>query len=270
MLYESLSYLLMAWMVSAFIQAWMWIQQERTKNATSVDVVWALNIGLIALFYGIAFDRASIESRILVLTLPTLWALRLSYHLYRDRVEGAKPEDSRYAQLRRSWGQQASLNFFILYQVQAFLSCLFSIPFLCMLSIESPHFLQIVFSFLIWALAIYGESLADLQLKKFKESQPPAGLLCRRGLWSISRHPNYFFEWLVWWAYVVASPSLTRMSISLIGPALMLFLLFRVTGIPLLEERALKNKKEDFLKYKSEVPMFFPNLKKIKNIKQLF
>src|SRR5438045_1269829 len=88
-----------------------------------------------------------------------------------------------------------------------------------------------------WSYAF--EALADAQLAAFKRSAANKGRVCDTGLWRYSRHPNYFFEWLIWVAYFVFALASPGGWVAIIGPASILYLLLRVTGIPMTEEQSL-------------------------------
>ena len=79
-----------------------------------------------------------------------------------------------------------------------------------------------------------------------------------RGLWRYSRHPNYFFEWLVWIAYAMFALASPWGWISLACPAVMLYFLLRVTGIPATEAQALKSRGDDYREYQRTTSAFVP------------
>ena len=112
--------------------------------------------------------------------------------------------------------------------------------------------------------AIYGESVSDRQLAAWKADPANRGKTCRQGLWAVSRHPNYFFEWLHWMAYPVlglallGTPLAAWWPITLLGPVIMLVLLLQFTGIPYTEKQAIRSRGEDYKKYQREVSKFFP------------
>ena len=107
-------------------------------------------------------------------------------------------------------------------------------------------------------MALAGESAADRQLEAFRRDPANRGKTCRVGLWRVSRHPNYFFEWLVWVAYFVFALASPWGWVTIYCPALMLFFLFRVTGIPATEAQALKSRGEDYRQYQRTTSAFFP------------
>jgi steroid 5-alpha reductase family enzyme len=111
---------------------------------------------------------------------------------------------------------------------------------------------------LLWFIALCGETLADAQLAAFKRNPANRGAVCDRGLWRYSRHPNYFFEWLVWVAFFVFACGSPWGWISVLCPAVMLHLLLRVTGIPLTEQQALRSRGDAYRRYQQTTSAFFP------------
>jgi steroid 5-alpha reductase family enzyme len=186
------------------------------------------------------------------------WGLRLAGYLLRDRVLG-RPEDARYAELRARRSPAAALAFFPFFQAQAALAVIFSLPALLVAFNRAPGFSTLeILAVLLWLAAFAGEVIADRQLAHFKADPASRGRTCRVGLWRYSRHPNYFFEWLVWvaWAlYALASPGGV---LAFAAPALMLFFLFRVTGIPATEAQALRTRGDEYRRYQQTTSAFFP------------
>jgi steroid 5-alpha reductase family enzyme len=110
----------------------------------------------------------------------------------------------------------------------------------------------------LWLVALAGEALADRQLAAFKRQAENRGRVCAVGLWRYSRHPNYFFEWLVWVAFLVVALASPWGWVAAIGPASILYLLLRVTGIPLTEEQALRSKGDAYRDYQRTTSAFIP------------
>lgn len=248
---------LQGWLILAVIMAVLWVYQLWKEEADIVDVGWTAGLGLLAIYYALSTDGL-FARRILVAALVITWSYRLASYLFRSRVL-ASGEDGRYAALREKWGAKAQRNFFFFFQVQAVAANVFSLPFLVlMLNQEARFSIWEMLAMLLWAVAIAGETLADRQLRVFRENPDNLGVTCREGLWKYSRHPNYFFEWLHWWTYVLMGIGVSYGWLTLIGPALMLYLFLKVTGIPPTEARALKTRGEDYRDYQRSTSAFFP------------
>ena len=101
-------------------------------------------------------------------------------------------------------------------------------------------------------------SLADRQLSAFKADPANRGRTCRQGLWRWSRHPNYFFEWVHWLAYVPLAWGSSWWPATLLAPAIMLYLVTKVTGIPPTEAQSLRSRGEDYADYQRTTSAFFP------------
>jgi steroid 5-alpha reductase family enzyme len=110
----------------------------------------------------------------------------------------------------------------------------------------------------VWLIGMIGEATADAQLNAFKKNPASHGKTCRAGLWNYSRHPNYFFEWVIWLGLAVFALGSPFGFIGLLSPALILYFLLRVTGIPATEAQALRTKGEDYKNYQRTTSAFVP------------
>ncbi len=239
------------------LQALLWLVQRRTRNAGWVDVGWALGLAIMALLAA-GWGSAPAARRWLVGIAGGLHGIRLAWHL--GHLVATDPaEDGRYADLRRSWQTALDAKFFLFFQAQALLGALLGLPFLLAAWNPAPslHPLELMGAAL-WGLAWVGESLADRQLRRFKARPEARGLACRVGLWRWSRHPNYFFEWLAWVAFLLLALPAPWGWAALPLPLLMLYFLLRVTGIPATEAQALRSRPEDYAKYQRETSAFIP------------
>jgi len=231
---------------------------RRISNAGIVDIAWAGSFTLLALLYGLAAGGDPVR-RLMIAGMYALWSLRLSLYLY-GRVMGHHPvEDGRYQELRREWGAAAERRLFWFFQAQGLLAVMLAMPLLLGCLNPSPAPRPVEWAGLaLFALALGGESLADRQLARFKAAPESDGQVCQAGLWRYSRHPNYFFEWLIWcayWLFALASPWGWA---TVYCPLLMLYFLFRVTGIPATEAQALRSKGEAYREYQRTTSVFMP------------
>ena len=244
------------------LMAAVWALAVRLRNAGIVDVAWAASFAPLAVLYASSGGGAPARAW-LVAGMVTLWSVRLGWYLY-ARVMGQHPvEDSRYADLRRSWSPHANRRFFWFFQAQALAAAGFSLPFAIAAADPDPTLGVVEWAgAAVWALAFVGETVADLQLAGFRRDPRNRGRVCRAGLWNYSRHPNYFFEWLVWCGYALVALASPWGWLALACPAAMLYLLLRVTGIPALERAALERRGDEYREYQRTTSAFVPWFRK--------
>jgi steroid 5-alpha reductase family enzyme len=219
-----------------------------------VDTIWTAGLGLSALIYHSVAGLDTVRSWV-VLLLVLLWSFRLSFHLFKDRVF-AGHEDPRYKALAQHWGAQAPIKFYCLFLAQIVFIALFLFP----VSVAMQHAaagwqwydsLAIV----VAVVAMFGEALADRQLAAFRSDPKNKGGVCQNGLWRYSRHPNYFFEWLHWFAYVAFAAAAP---LAWLGPVAMYIFLRFLTGVPYAERSSLKSRGDAYRDYQSTTNAFFP------------
>jgi steroid 5-alpha reductase family enzyme len=242
----------------ALVMLAVWAVQARRRDATPVDIAWAANLGALALLYAFLAEGEPAR-RALVGLLGGLWSARLAGWLAWHRLGRGRPEDARYAALRASWGPRANRNFFWFFQAQGLLDVLLSLPFLLAASNAAHDFGPLeILGAIVAAGSICGETLADVQLDRFKKDPANRGRTCRAGLWRLSRHPNYFFEFTYWIGVALLAWSAPFGWIGVLAPALMLYLLWNVTGIPAAEAQAVRSRGADYLDYQRRTSAFVP------------
>ena len=234
----------------------LWFVQHRIHDAGVVDFGWALSLGLSALVYALMADGDPLR-RAIIATLAGIWGVRLALHLLTDRVLRG-PEDGRYEVLRKHYGRSVEHFFFLFFQGQAFSVVVLSLPFLLAANAQVPVGWLTLAGVGLWILAITGEAIADNQLRAFKADPSSRGKTCRRGLWRYSRHPNYFFEWLIWCAYALIALPAEYGWLGLLSPVIIFALVNYVTGIPPTEARAVRSRGDDYRRYQQETSPFFP------------
>ena len=252
------------WVVVALAMVVLWLIQRRTGDAGIVDVAWTGGLGVLAVYFAAAFGGGVAARRWIVALLVTIWATRLLAYLLRDRILKGE-EDGRYQTLRERWGSKAQRNLFIFFQAQAALAALLALHFLLAMSSTRPLGVWDLAGVAVWAVSILGESIADRQLERFRSDPANRGRTCRTGLWRYSRHPNYFFEWVHWLAYIPIALGASLWPASFVAPAVMLFFMTRITGIPATEAQALKSRGDDYRLYQQETSAFFPWFPKVKH-----
>ena len=235
----------------------LWLIHLPLRNAAIVDAGWAGGLALLGAIYAATGGGYPVRS-LLIAAMVALWGLRLAIFLLFTRVIG-HPEEGRYVQLRREWGGNLPLKFLLFFQFQALLCILLSTPFLLATLNRRPQLSALEYvGTALWLVAWMGEFVADSQLQSFKSNPANRGATCRLGLWRYSRHPNYFFEWLIWVAFAVFAMGSPYGYVAVFAPLLMLFFLFRVTGIPATEAQALRSKGDDYRRYQQTTSAFMP------------
>jgi steroid 5-alpha reductase family enzyme len=239
------------------VMAILWALQLRVKNASIADIGWCGGLIATVLWY-VSQANGEAERKLLVGLLAAIYAGRLGFYILSDRVIG-KGEDARYRRLRHQWGSSAGLFIFGYFQLQAVAVAAFSLPFLVVIqNPRSPFGLMELAGILIWMAAVSGEAAADRQLARFRAKPWNRDRVCRDGLWYFSRHPNYFFEWLHWWSYVVMALGAPGWPLTLIGPVGMGWALLKISGIPLAEQQALATRGEEYRQYQRTTNAFIP------------
>jgi len=235
----------------------LWLLSLRLRDASIVDVFWGLAF---ALYAGVAYavgDGASPRAP-LVLALAIAWGGRLAAHLaWRNAGKG---EDFRYQEMRRRHGERFGLtSLATVFGLQWLLSWVVSLPLQRAVSAPLPAGLGVLdaVGVALFVLGFAFESVGDWQLARFKADPANAGRVMDRGLWSWTRHPNYFGDACVWWgffAFAAATPGGVLLAAS---PALMTFLLLRVSGVALLE-RDIGKRRPDYADYVARTSAFLP------------
>lgn len=235
----------------------LWLASVRLRDVSIVDPWWSLLFLFVgwntALRSGITADKA------LLLALLSAWSLRLFGHLWL-RARG-KPEDPRYAAFRLRYGAHRYrwFSYFQVFLLQGTLALLISAPL--QLALASPAAQPTSWSDLLGtALFLAGfaiEAVADAQLQRFRNDPSLRGTVLDRGLWGWSRHPNYFGEALLWWGLWLHALDQPWGWATALAPALLTFLLVRVSGVAMLDD-LLRRTKPGYAEYLARTPAFVP------------
>lgn len=231
---------------------------RRLDNYGIVDIAWSYAFAALAGFYALA-GAGWPTRRAVIAAIVGVWSVRLGTHLAVRVTKHHPVEDTRYVQLRHDWAGNFHGKMFGFFQLQAVSVVMLGVAFLFAAQNRAPQLHPLEYAgAALWLLAIAGESLADAQLAAFKRDPAHRGQVCAVGLWRYSRHPNYFFEWLIWVAYFVFALASPWGWIALIGPAGILYLLLRVTGIPMAEAQSLRSKGDAYRHYQDTTSAFVP------------
>ena len=230
------------------------------RDASVVDFWWGPGFGAMAAAAWISLGRPDTAAVVLLLVPLLVWSIRLGLHLgYRRVLEGH--EDPRYADLRAAWEPGwAWKSFFIVFLLQSVLQGMIAAPILAGLAAaltKEVNFISYIFAFTAF-FAIWIETLADLQLDRFRKSRTSSDLLTT-GLRSVVRHPNYSAEILFW----IAMAGLA-MSVGIwwaaTSPLIVWLLLRYVSGVSIIEER-MSASRPGYRHYRDSVPALIPDLR---------
>ncbi|MBI3151300.1 MAG: DUF1295 domain-containing protein [Chloroflexi bacterium] len=250
------------WRVSGLIilglMTMLWLLSLALKNSSIVDIFWGMGF-VITFWIGTLLVPAETSGRIFLLgSLVTVWGLRLSLHIFL-RNHG-QPEDFRYAKWREeagpSWGWQ---SFFKVFLLQGVLLWIIAAPLLAA-QVNAPDPMKCkctdYTAAALWLVGFIFEAGGDWQLKRFKENPTNKGNLLTTGLWSLTRHPNYFGDVAQWWGfYLIALASGAWWTV--FSPILMTILLMKVSGVSMIE-KTLKDTKPGYAEYIARTSSFFP------------
>nr|HEX4317267.1 DUF1295 domain-containing protein [Kofleriaceae bacterium] len=247
-----------AWATAAALQLVLWLVQQRTKNAGIVDVGWAGSFAVIVALDA-ARATAPVEAWAPIAIVVAAWSVRLTGYLI-ARGAARSPEEGRYVDLRARWGARASRRFFVFFQAQGALSGLLSAAFVVPFVAVPEHGALVYAGAAVSALGVLGETIADAQLARWRRDPANKGRVCDAGLWSWSRHPNYFFEWCVWLGYAVygCGFALPYGAIALVPQGLLLCSILFVTGIPPTEMQSIRSRGDLYRAYQARVSKFVP------------
>lgn len=246
-------FLLNAHVIAAYMLLFF-VASVYLKNNSIVDVGWGLGFVLIA---WVSWSlSAQMWFHTLALLLVTIWGFRLAWHI--GSRNSGKAEDWRYAAWRKEWGELVYLrSFFQVFVLQGALMLLVALPLMGLMQTSWFFGTTLLYwlGFVVWILGFGCEVLADDQLRQFVKTKNK-GQIMSEGLWSISRHPNYFGEAMLWWGIGLMAYAVSTQWWVFGGPLLITLLLRYVSGVPMLEKKYMKNKA--FQKYAKKTPIFVP------------
>lgn len=239
----------------------LWLISLALRDSSIGDPLYSLSMVVAVAFAYVRCDGYEPRQN-LILTLTTIWALRMFFYIgWRNWGR----EDPRYARLR---AHAASLgkNYAVYSLTHVFLSlgalsgCLIAFPLF--LAQWSPQPAE------LGALAMFGaglsvvgialEAIADIQLAAFKRDPANANKVMDRGLWRYSRHPNYFGETLVWIGFTLIAAETPWGWLAVVSPLTLLYVLLGPLGLGLVERRMVKKRPEQFAAYAARTSAFVP------------
>lgn len=242
------------------VMALGWAFQRHRNNGGWTDVFWTFGTGAACVAVALAPQGELAARQVVVAALAAVWSLRLGFHIL-GRVAGSDEEDRRYANFRKDWGPDFQRRMFQFLQSQALAGAVLAAAVFVAAHNPAPFGGPLDYAALaLFGLALAGESVADAQLARFKADPANRGRVADTGLWAWSRHPNYFFEWLVWVAVALLAlaPGYPQGLWALAAPVLMFVLLNYVSGVPPLEQAMRQSRGAVFEAYAARTSRFFP------------
>jgi steroid 5-alpha reductase family enzyme len=240
--------------IMIYMTAWFFIARAGRRNDVA-DIAWGTGFIVTAITAMIVSDGITPRG-FLAMFLVILWGMRIATHIYlRNR---GKPEDPRYRKWREEWGRHAVIRAFLqVFLLQGLLIIIISLPVTFIITYgQHPLTALDVVGVCIWLTGFAFESVGDYQLVKYKRDPSSRGKIMTQGLWTYTRHPNYFGEVTLWWGVYLIAVSVPQGWATILGPLTITFLILKVSGIPLLEEKYKDN--SEFQAYKRRTSAFFP------------
>jgi steroid 5-alpha reductase family enzyme len=257
------------------------VTAELIVATAAAAAVWALTIWLLSLavgrycivdaFWGPGFVVTGVAAaqargwsdlsmaQLLLLGLVLIWAVRLAVHLGL-RILRDPHEDRRYAAIRD--GHQPGFwwkSLFLVFLLQAVILWFVGLPVVSALGsgADNRHWGFVVCGLLVWLTGLFFESVGDWQLARFRSSPENRGQVLQSGLWRLTRHPNYFGDFCVWWGLWLVAVGSGAPLWTVLSPLAMAFFLMRVSGVPMLE-RDISQRRPGYAEYVRRTNAFFP------------
>jgi steroid 5-alpha reductase family enzyme len=230
-----------------------WLLSLAIRDVSIVDSMWSLMFLITVCIYAFVGETGPRATLVVLLTL--LWAVRLAgYITWRNCGEG---EDYRYQRIRKNNSPNFEFkSVYIVFWLQAVLAWLISLPLLAATSGTTPMGFLDFAGVILWVVGFVFESLGDLQLAQFKANPDNQGKVLRSGLWKLTRHPNYFGNFCIWWGFYLIALSAGGWW-SIVSPLLMSFLLLKVSGVAMLE-KDIGERRPNYADYVASTNAFFP------------
>lgn len=244
--------------ITLVVMFFTWAYAVKIENFGIVDAVWSFCFVIHAAIFDL-FGQGFEKRKYILLAMVAVWSCRLGFYLAKRIASHHPQEDTRYLTLRADYGSNYKLRFLLFFTYQALSVSFLTLPFIFVFQNANPEISTLEWvGFIIWAVAVIGESIADYQMNKFRTNPANKGKVCDVGLWNYSRHPNYFFESCIWWGYFIFMLATPGLIWSIYAPVTILLLLLKVTGVPPSEAQSLKNRGDAYRTYQQRVSVFIP------------
>jgi steroid 5-alpha reductase family enzyme len=235
----------------------LWLVSLLLKNSSIVDIFWGFGFVTTGWLYFVLTPDGWMMRKWIVMILATIWGMRLTIHVLLRNF--GKAEDFRYQKWRseapRTWWIKSLFKVFIL---QGFLMWIISAPLLAAQISPLPSRLTVfdIVGILFWFTGFFFEAVGDAQLVKFRANPENKGKVLTTGVWSYTRHPNYFGDATQWWGYFMLALSAGGWW-TVFSPIIMTLFLIKVSGVVLLEKTLIKEK-PGYAEYVAKTSAFIP------------
>ena len=231
-----------------------WLLSLKDNNVTVVDSLWAMFFLIATVTNYFLFSEPNSRA-CLILVLVTLWSFRLSIHLHLRNHN--KPEDLRYQAIRaRNQPNFRYKSLYLVFLLQAVLAWFIALPLSSATQSTSPINAWDYLGLALWIIGMGFQVIGDMQLSKFKSDLNNKHQVLNTGVWRYTRHPNYFGEACIWFAYGAIGMADSAWWV-IISPIFMAFLLIKVTGVKLLEAD-IAQRRPGYRAYIQNTNSFFP------------
>ena len=236
----------------------LWLISLWRPDASVVDPFWGTGFVIVAGYAFVTTPTAQNATRCLLLVaLTAIWGLRLSlYLMWRNLGHG---EDRRYKAMRdyhrASFWWVSLLTVFLL---QGVILWIVSMPIQVTIfrASTSPLGWIDLAGVSLWCIDLFCEAVGDWQMARFQADPNNSGQVMDRGLWRLTRHPNYFGDFCIWWGLYLITAS-AGSGWTVFSPLLMSFFLLKVSGVTLLE-KTITARRPDYAAYQARTSAFFP------------
>jgi steroid 5-alpha reductase family enzyme len=241
-----------------FWMTWWYFIARFFRRTDIVDMVWWLSYGIIALMFYLFFSTSSLA--ILPLVFVLVWSARLVSHIIVRLTRHS--EDARYTAFRISWWKYFFVKSYIyIFLLQWFFIAIISLPLLFLFTKNIFLTPQFIIGALLWVVWFLCEYFADRQMNEFRANKNNAWKIIQTWLWKYSRHPNYFWELLMWWSLWIMSVQNYPSIIGILSPLLLSYIIIFVTGIPMLEASLAKRTWFEAYKKSTSILILLPRKK---------
>jgi steroid 5-alpha reductase family enzyme len=236
----------------------LWLLSLARRDASIVDPFWGTGFIVVAWFTLASMPPEQDVTRPWLLAiLTTIWGMRLSlYLLWRNSGHG---EDRRYRTMREHHGLRFWwVSLLTVFLLQGVILWIVSLPIQVAMvtAATKPLGWLDLAGAVLWSIGLFFEAVGDFQMARFQADPQNAGRVMDRGLWRLTRHPNYFGDFCVWWGlYLMAAAGGAGWTV--FSPLLMSFLLLKVSGVTLLEQ-TISDRRPAYADYRNRTSAFVP------------